>query len=81
MKIETKFNVGDYVFYLENNSIKHGTIERIQIEVASRTEEGMINYGNIKPYIYSELYYLGASEGVHCARLIFKTKQELLDSL
>lgn len=81
MKIETKFNIGDYVFYLENNSIKHGMIEAIQIEVAIRTEGGMINYDNIKPYIHSELYYLGASVGIRCARLIFKTKQELLDSL
>lgn len=81
MKIETKFNIGDNVFYLENNRIKDGMIERILIEVALRKENGMINYNNIKPYIDKELYFLDTSGVVHYARLIFKTKQELLDSL
>lgn len=37
MKIETKFNVGDFVYYIENNQIvKKGKIEKIVIMIEDK---------------------------------------------
>lgn len=69
MTIETKFNVGDEVFILEDNRIKKCKI----LIIWSETDKNGTGYS----------YRLGKEVcDISCFRgPIFKTKQELIDSL
>ena len=59
MKIETKFDIGDKVFYMKNNKVENNIIVNIEIIVGIELEEhGMINYDNIKAFIKSEIYFV-----------------------
>lgn len=67
MTIETKYNLGDKVFYLESGCVLSGKIT--SVSTYHTKNSAIINYevdGSVKDYPQSQL---------------FKTKQELLDSL
>ena len=75
MVIETKYNVGEDVFFMRDNRILHGNITAILIKVASipdstkKVEYEICTYGTgIKTVFYSE-------------NSLYTTKQELLSSL
>ena len=70
MKIETKFNIGDEVFYMTGNKVKTGEVKSMTIKVYLNmfNEESMI--------ILYQLIDSEVSENI-----LFATKQELLDSL
>ena len=67
MKIETKLNIKDECYFLHQNTIKKCIIEKIKINVFELNLE--IKY-EIK---FNSFLYLEKD--------LFKTKQELLDSL
>ena len=73
MKIETKFNVGDEVFYKENGEIKHSKINYINIAVVDL-------FNGVKDFVKIE--YFVRINGIQVKRLledeIFKTKAELI---
>ncbi len=82
MKIETKFDIGDRVFYMKNNKVVNNIIVDIEIRVGLEEENGMINYDNIKASIKREIYYLDMNRDLKFhPRWLFKTKEELLNSL
>lgn len=73
MKIETKLNVEDECYFLHSNKVKTGFIKDIQISVLKE-----------KMYIkYSVLFKNDdkAETKIYLEEDVFKTKQELLDSL
>lgn len=73
MKIETRFNAGEEVFYKENGEIKHNKINYINIAVVD-LHNGVRNFTKIE--------YFVRINGVQVKRLledeIFKTKAELI---
>ena len=82
MKIETKFDIGDKVFYMKNNKVEENIITDIEIIVGLKREDGMINYDNIKAFIRREIYYVDAHRDLKFhPNWLFKTKEELLKSL
>ena len=82
MKIETKFDIGDRVFYMKNNKVEKNIIVNIEIIVGIKVENGMINYDNIKASIKSEIYYVDMNRDLKFhPSWLFKTKEELLKSL
>ena len=82
MTIETKFDIGDRVFYVEKNKVKESIITDIEIIVGLKKEAGMINYDNIKASIKREIYYVDMNRDLKFhPRWLFKTKEELLKSL
>jgi hypothetical protein len=82
MKIETKFDIGDRVFYMEKNKVEESIITDIEIIVGLKKENGMINYDNIKASIKREIYYVDMNRDLkYHPRWLFKTKEELLKSL
>ena len=82
MKIETKFDIGDKVFYMKNNKVEENIITDIQIIVRLKREDGMINYDNIKAFIRREIYYVDMNGDLRFhPNWLFKTKEELLNSL
>ena len=82
MEIETKFDIGDRVFYMEKNKVEESIITDIEIIVGIELEHGMINYDNIKASIKREIYYVDMNRDLKFhPRWLFKTKEELLNSL
>lgn len=76
MKIETKFNAGDEVFYKEDNEIRHSKIRHINITIVDF-------YKGVKNFV--EVEYFVRVNGLQVKRLleneIFRTKKELLGYL
>jgi hypothetical protein len=76
MKVETKFDVGNQVFLMHDNKVVHAKITFILISVQSqRSDNPVIKYDLMTP---SPDYILlkGIKES-----LLFKTKEDLLNSL
>lgn len=73
MKIETKFNAGDEVFYKDEGEIKHSKINYINIAVVDF-------YRGVKDFV--EIEYFVRINGIQVKRLledeIFRTKAELI---
>ncbi len=72
MKIETKFNVYDDIWFMNNNIPMYAACNRIIIEV----NELNIKHSTIDIFYYPQRYVLKLKE-----EQCFKTKQELIDSL
>ena len=78
MTIETKFNIGDEVWIMKDNRPRKFVVQGISVELVDGLYEGCRHLGldvisyefgsRMSPLIYSE-----------CS--VFRTKQELLDSL
>ena len=71
MIIETKFNIGQEVWCLFDHSVAQGEISEISIDV---DDDG--KYIDMSYFIKSAMV-----NGWICEKYIFRTKQELLDSL
>lgn len=67
MTIETKFELGDGVYYLDSNVVTIGKVSRVCVDVTSD--------------VTSISYILSGSCSKIPERLLFPTKQELKDSL
>ena len=76
MKIETKYNIGQKMFYIANYKVVYGTICEISTSLCSR------EYG----YIETITYYTMKRGGMYKddkveEKHLFPTKEELLKSL
>lgn len=75
MKIETKLNIDDECYFIENNRINEGTIRKIEITIE---QYNYYNYGEC-------LIYYSIAKGNGTRRLneseIFKTVEEALEYL
>jgi len=73
-KIESKFSVGEKVYYKRNNTIRHTTIKKIVVET-SVTKNGIIN----------SIYYLAMAvnnytHGYYCNRVSCRFKEHQIFS-
>ena len=75
MKIETKFNIGNKVWFIYNRSVSHGAVKEVSVCCRIRDEFG--NTETYVTYIIETGYIRECVEEKH----LFRTKQELLDSL
>ena len=74
MKIETKFNVGDYCYYMENNNVQRGIIKKIELS---------IEYNQyLIPIIYTN-YIVEKYHSSRCMEesIIHKTLEDLFEYL
>ena len=71
MTIETKFNIGDEVWFMKENKPTKKVVDFIEIIAASTTSKSFIQYG---------LKMEGVVERV-TEKYLFPTKEELLKSL
>jgi hypothetical protein len=73
MKIETKFNAGEEVFYKEDGEIKHNKIRHINITIVDLFK-GVKNFVEIEYFVKTDSYEV--------KRLLedelFRTKSELI---
>ena len=76
MDIKTKYDLGQSVFYLNNNQVKESVINQILVEVRHR-----IGYKRKFIIEMSASYYLVDSNLLYEEGKLFSTKEELLKSL
>ena len=70
MKIETKFNIGDEVWLIGNHALSQGKIIKLSLDVEKCNEI------NISYFVQTDKF-----NGWIDSEYVFRTKQELLDSL
>ena len=77
MEIKTKFNMGDEIYFVTQNGIRHGKIVKFNISTQSlvRLEYGGIVHFDLKVTYDTDNYEELREE--HC----FSTKKELIDYL
>lgn len=77
MTIETKYNIGEAVWVIMNNKVHHKRIEAIEVSIgkAMITEDGVLSISE-----YKTSYSVGWGKWYE-ENEIFKTKEELLNSL
>ena len=73
MTIETKFNIGDEVWFMNRNKCESSIVEGIKVSFIDGYYLGYIKHTSID-------YSLG-DFGIYSEYSIFRTKQELLDRL
>lgn len=74
MKLTTKFDIEDYIFFIYENEIRHGKIEELELTI----------YKENDPVIFYKTCFLDHVYFNHCTiseEKSFKTKKELLKSL
>ena len=76
MDIKTKYDIGQSVFYMNNNQVNESVINQILVEVRRR-----IGYKSNFIIEESVFYYLVNSNRLYKERELFLTKEELLKSL
>ena len=76
MDIKTKYDLGQSVFYMNNNQVNESVINQIFVEVRHR-----IGYKRNFIIDMSVSYYLVNSNRLYKERELFLTKEELLKSL
>ena len=83
MEIKTKFNLGDTVYYIENNKIHQGKV--LRIDTTSVLNHYTYNDGSVKTSeSYIETYKVSNSEKRKQSfehYLLFATQEELLEDL
>ena len=73
MKIETKFSIGDVIYYIRDNKVHKDTVNKIEIVIEKK---GVGKIG------INALYSVGAyGEYRRYEKEIFANKEELLESL
>ena len=70
MQIETKFNLKDHVFFMENNKIKTGIVLRIEF-IAHVDSANVLNY----------IIYVDKENKSLREEFLFLSKEELFNSL
>ena len=75
MEIKTKFNIGDEVYFMDNNSVKFDTIVSISVFILeeARRECNVI--------VTQETYRVRLRRIPLEGRQVFRTRQELIESL
>ena len=71
MEIKTKYDIGQSVFYMDNNKVKEGAIDRIHIDAQYNAKDNRVKTS----------YRLFTSAKYYEDDEIFLTKEELLKSL
>ena len=71
MDIKTKYDIGQSVFYMDNNKVKEGTIDRIHIDAQYNATDNKVK---ISYRLFTTAKFYGDNE-------LYPTKEELLKSL
>lgn len=82
MTIETKYNIGDVVWFMNNNKVCNTHINGIRVD-CDPENSGFAYYSlEAKPLIKQVKYTLGyGHDGFHNESELFPSKEELLKSL
>jgi len=83
MEIKTKFNLRDFVFYIDNNEIKQGIIEKIERVAVSvpSVYKGIVRYGEVH-YTTYKVSAIGVCKKLKFYEAqIFATQEELFGRL
>lgn len=82
MTVETKFNIGDKFFILNENKVKECTVKYINVLFGKLTPIIRYRYEEIDPIILKNIENFGFSGNfwITCEKM-FHTKEELLKSL
>lgn len=91
MRIETKYNIGDEVWFMWENKVQNGKVERVYVEINQDyysthpipfiIEPSSVEYV-VKQRTTYEVSYGIKRENIELrAKLLFRTKEELLKSL
>lgn len=75
MKIDTKYSIPNKVYFLKDDAVHQGVIIGVNVSVLSD------EYGDISEYMYYDIKCTNKTYNHISEKSIFKTKQELLDSL
>lgn len=75
MKIDTKYSISNKVYFLKDDAVHQGVIIGVNVSVLSDM------YGCISEYMYYDIKCTNKTYNHISEKSIFKTKQELLDSL
>lgn len=72
MEIKTKYNIGDHVYFMHNNAVNTGYIDRIKIKVYNLCNSGL----------YTRIYYKVKDMNLTLGEEVcFETKEELIATL
>ena len=81
MTIETKYNIGDRLWTIDDNKVTCFTVSRIDtsttVDSIAATVEGTV----IGQKMSRPIQYGGSSTGLHYESECFPTKEELIESL
>ena len=81
MTIETKYNIGDKLWTLDDNKVTCFTVSKIDtfttVDSVAATVEGTV----IGQKISKPIMYGGSNTGMHYESECFPTKEELINSL
>lgn len=77
MEIKTKFNMGDEIYFVTQNGIRHGTIVKFNISTKSLVR---LEYGGIVHFDLNITYDTDNYEDLR-EKYCFSTKKELIDHL
>lgn len=67
MRIETKYNIGTRVYFMQDNKVDNSFVDNIKVEVSGSS-------------VY-EKYYLNSRIDWYDASRLFSSKEELINSL
>lgn len=76
MEIKTKYNIGDEVYFIHNNKVNNSRIKSIEVTCIS-------NYDALYPTEPKVVitYHVMINNTRYCEYDLFKTKEELINSL
>lgn len=81
MEIKTKFNLRDFVFYIDNGKIQQGIIEKIERVAVSvpSVYKGIVKYGEVHYTTYKVSAVAFHKKLKFYEAQIFATQEELLE--
>jgi hypothetical protein len=85
MEIKTKFNLDDKVFFIHQNKVKFGYVNKIFTSVSLKGKGVSFGYILNEDYVIADYFgdtnYIGSEIGKFKAEILFSTKEELIKSL
>ena len=82
MKFQSHFEIGQTVYFMHRNEVVKSTIKGIFISVEEYEEEEEEVFGEISRKIATEeTYSVWSTDGVYQPSKLFRTKEDLLNSL
>lgn len=76
MKVETKFNVTDHIYFIKGCKVHSAMIDSIVIDISYVPDTGKV-YTDIKYHLFGEF----GEKGWFNEKNLFRTKEELIESL
>ena len=80
MRIETKYSIGDTVFYMKDNKVERGTVSSVFYRaIGNHRRNGELEEGGLSYGLYTGCY--ASRSGSYTEGQLFGSKEELLETL